>query len=388
MKAIIIRFCEIHLKGKNRGYFERMLVENIKNSLKDLNFTFNQLHCRYLIEDFSDNDYEIIIERLKKIAGIHSFSLATVVESEPDAIVNAVLDQVKDLSGTFKVVTNRAEKSFPYLSTEFSAMVGGEILKNYAPRLKVQIKNPDITVNVDIRENDDGKTFVFTETIKGISGMPVGSAGKGLLLISGGIDSPVAGYLTAKRGMKIDALHFQSFPYTGEAAKQKVVDLSKIVSEYNGGSLNLHVVSFTKIQEAIHEHCPESFMITMMRRFMMRIAERLAIKIGGQAIITGESLGQVASQTIESITSSNSVIEKLPVLRPLIMMDKIDIIDISEKIGTYETSILPYEDCCTVFLPQYPAIKPNLNKVIDAESKLDVEGLIADAMANIEVIKL
>lgn len=388
MKAIIIRFCEIHLKGKNRGYFERMLVENIKNSLKDLNFTFNQLHCRYLIEDFSDNDYEIIIERLKKIAGIHSFSLATVVESEPDAIVNAVLDQVKDLSGTFKVVTNRAEKSFPYLSTEFSAMVGGEILKNYAPRLKVQIKNPDITVNVDIRENDDGKTFVFTETIKGIGGMPVGSAGKGLLLISGGIDSPVAGYLTAKRGMKIDALHFQSFPYTGEAAKQKVVDLSKIVSEYNGGSLNLHVVSFTKIQEAIHEHCPESFMITMMRRFMMRIAERLAIKIDGQAIITGESLGQVASQTIESITSSNSVIEKLPVLRPLIMMDKIDIIDISEKIGTYETSILPYEDCCTVFLPQYPAIKPNLNKVIDAESKLDVEGLIADAMANIEVIKL
>jgi thiamine biosynthesis protein ThiI len=216
--------------------------------------------------------------------------------------------------------------------------------------------------------------------------MPVGSAGKGLLLISGGIDSPVAGYMTCKRGMKIDCLHFHSYPYTGQAAKEKVVELTRRVGEYNGG-INLYVVSFTKIQEEIHKKCPEEFMITLMRRFMMRIAERLANKLGDQAIITGESLGQVASQTIESITSSNSVVT-MPVLRPLIMFDKIDIIEISRKIDTYETSILPYEDCCTVFLPEYPAIKPNLEKVIKAESALDVESLIDEAMSNIELITL
>ena len=212
--------------------------------------------------------------------------------------------------------------------------------------------------------------------------MPVGSAGKGLLLISGGIDSPVAGYMTCKRGMKLDCIHFHSFPYTGEAAKEKVIELTKKVGEYNGG-INLFVVSFTHIQEAIHKHCPEEFMITIMRRFMMRIAERLAKQQGDQAIITGESLGQVASQTIESITSSNSVVT-MPVLRPLIAFDKLDIIEISRKIDTYETSILPYEDCCTVFLPKFPAIKPNLDRVIRAESKLDIEGLIDEAFKKIE----
>ncbi len=387
-KAIIIRFCEIHLKGKNRGYFEKMLIDNIKRSLKDIEHDFTVCHCRYMVENFSEFDYDLIIEKLTKIAGIHSVSPVTVCESKIESIVEAVLLEMKDKEGTFKVTTNRADKNFPMISTEISPYIGGQILKRYAPKLKAKMKDADHVVNVDIREAEDAKTFVFTETIKGIGGMPVGSAGKGLLLISGGIDSPVAGYMTAKRGMKIDALHFHSFPYTGEAAKQKVIDLAKIVADYNGGEINLHVVSFTKIQEAIHENCPESFMITMMRRFMMRIAERLSIKIGAQAIITGESLGQVASQTVESITSSNSVVEKLPVLRPLIMLDKIDIIDISEKIGTYQTSILPYEDCCTVFLPKFPLIKPNLNKVIQAESKLDVDGLIEDALNNVEVIKL
>ena len=387
-KAIIIRFCEIHLKGKNRGYFEKMLIENIKRSLSGIEHDFTVCHCRYMVENFSEYDYDLIVDKLTKIAGIHSISPVTVCESNIESITTAVLDLMKDKEGTFKINTNRADKNFPMLSTEISPYIGGQILKRYAPRLKVKIKDADYIVNVDIREAEDAKTFVFTDVIKGIGGMPVGSAGKGLLLVSGGIDSPVAGYMTAKRGMKIDALHFHSFPYTGEAAKQKVIDLSKIVAEYNGGAMNLYVVSFTKIQEAIHENCPESFMITMMRRFMMRIAERLSLKVGAQAIITGESLGQVASQTVESITSSNSVVEKLPVLRPLIMLDKIDIIDISEKIGTYQTSILPYEDCCTVFLPKYPLIKPNLNKVIEAEKRLDVEGLIEDALANIELIEL
>lgn len=379
-QAIIIRYCEIHLKGKNRGHFEKMLKENIKRSLRGIDFTFNVMHSRYLIENFDENDYEVITDKLKKIAGIHTFSRALVVDSTFENIFDAAKELVKEKEGTFKVATNRADKTFSPSSMETSMLLGGRLLELFAPRIKVDVKNPSFTVYVDIRE--DGKSFIYTDVEHGLSGMPVGSAGKGLLLISGGIDSPVAGYMTAKRGMKLDCLHFHSFPYTGEAAKEKVIELTKKVGEYNGG-INLFVVSFTHIQEAIHENCPEEFMITLMRRFMMRIAERLAIQQGDQAIITGESLGQVASQTIESITSSNSVVT-MPVLRPLIAFDKIDIIDIARKIDTYETSILPYEDCCTVFLPKYPAIKPNLERVKRAESKLDVEGLIDEAFKNVE----
>lgn len=382
--AIIIRYCEIHLKGKNRGYFEKLLRENIKKSLKGITHTFTTMHSRYLIEDFSECDLDIITEKLSKIAGIHTYSIALVVDNDLEQITCAAIEVCKDKEGTFKVETNRADKTFSPNSMETSMLLGGRLLEKYSAKLKVDVKKPSFTVYVDIRE--DGKSFVYTDVIHTLSGMPVGSAGKGLLLISGGIDSPVAGYMTCKRGMKIDCLHFHSYPYTGQAAKEKVVELTRRVGEYNGG-INLYVVSFTKIQEEIHKKCPEEFMITLMRRFMMRIAERLANKLGDQAIITGESLGQVASQTIESITSSNSVVT-MPVLRPLIMFDKIDIIEISRKIDTYETSILPYEDCCTVFLPEYPAIKPNLEKVIKAESALDVESLIDEAMSNIELITL
>lgn len=378
--AIIIRYCEIHLKGKNRGFFEKLLKENIVKSLKGINFTFTPMHSRYLIENFDENDYELITEKLSKIAGVHTYSKALVVQSNLDEIFEATKLLCKDKFGTFKVITNRADKNFTPSSMETSMVLGGKLLEFYGSKIKVDVKSPGFCLYVDIRE--DGKTFVYTDVIHCMSGMPVGSAGKGLLLISGGIDSPVAGYMMCKRGMKLNCLHFHSFPYTGEAAKEKVIELTKKVGEYNGG-INLFVVSFTHIQEEIHKHCPEEFMITLMRRFMMRIAERLAIQQGDQAIITGESLGQVASQTIESITSSNSVV-KMPVLRPLIAFDKIDIIDISRKIDTYETSILPYEDCCTVFLPKFPAIKPNLERVIRAESKLDVEGLIDEAFKNVE----
>ena len=382
--AIIIRYCEIHLKGKNRGYFEKMLKENIKRSIKDIPCDFTAMHSRYLIENFDEMDYDLIAEKLQKIAGIHTFSRAFVVDSDFEKIFEAASELCKEKSGTFKVATNRADKTFTPSSMETSMLLGGRLLELYAKNIKVDVKNPDFTVYVDIRE--DGKTFVYTDVVHCLSGMPVGSAGKGLLLISGGIDSPVAGYLTCKRGMKLDCIHFHSFPYTGEAAKEKVIELTKKVGEYNGG-INLYVVSFTHIQEAIHKNCPEEFMITLMRRFMMRIAERLAQKLGDQAIITGESLGQVASQTIESITSSNSVVT-MPVLRPLIMFDKIDIIEISRKIDTYETSILPYEDCCTVFLPKFPAIKPNLQRVLKAESKLDVDALIDEAFTKIEKYEL
>ena len=382
--AIIIRYCEIHLKGKNRSYFEKLLKENIKKSLKGINYSFVVMHSRYLIEDYSEEDFDLICEKLSKIAGIHNYSKAYVVDSLFENIIDACKYLCNDKVGTFKVVTNRADKTFTPNSMETSMKIGGILLETYSKTLKVDIKNPSFLVNIDIRE--DGKTLIYSDVVSCMSGMPVGSAGKGLLLISGGIDSPVAGYMTCKRGMKLDFLHFHSFPYTGEAAKEKVIELTSKIAEYNGGA-NLYIVSFTHIQEAIHENCPEEFMITLMRRFMMRIAERLARNLGGQAIITGESLGQVASQTIESITSSNSVVT-MPVLRPLICFDKIDIIEISRKINTYETSILPYEDCCTVFLPKYPAIKPNIKKVIEAESKLDVEMLIDEAFKKIEKIVL
>jgi thiamine biosynthesis/tRNA modification protein thiI len=383
-KAIIIRYCEIHLKGKNRGYFEKMLKENIKRSLKNINCTFAAMHSRYLIEDFSEEDLPIIEEKLHKIAGIHTYSIALVIENDFEKIFEACSSLCNGKHGTFRVTANRADKTFTPNSMECARLLGGRLLEVYGDKIKVDVVTPSFTVFVDIRE--DGKTFVYTDVVHCMSGMPVGSAGRGLLLISGGIDSPVAGYMMCKRGMKLDCLHFHSFPYTGEAAKQKVVDLTEKLGEYNGG-INLYVVSFTHIQEAIHENCPEEFMITLMRRFMMRIAERLSYKIGAQAIVTGESLGQVASQTIESITSSNSVVT-MPVLRPLIAFDKIDIIDISRKIATYETSILPYEDCCTVFLPKFPAIKPDLKRVLKAESNLDVDGLIEEAMKNIEKISL
>lgn len=383
-KAIVIRYSEIHLKGKNRGYFEKLLKNNIKNSLNGFSYTFTALHSRYMIEHYADEDESAIENKLSKIAGIHTYSRALVVDSTMDKIVDAARALCSRKTGTFKVATNRADKHFTPNSMEISRLVGGKILDAFYKDLKVSVKDPDFIVSIDIRE--DGKTFVYTENIHGIGGMPVGSAGKGMLLISGGIDSPVAGYMMAKRGMKLDAIHYHSFPYTGEAAKEKVVDLCRRVGEYNGG-INLYVVPFTKIQEAIHEKCHEEFMITMMRRFMMRIAERLAERLGDQAIITGESLGQVASQTIESMTSSNSVV-KMPVLRPLVAFDKVDIIKISKEIDTYETSILPYEDCCTVFLPKYPVIRPNLKKVEEMEKALDLEALINEAISNIEKYEL
>ena len=379
-RVILIRFGEIFLKGKNRGYFEKSLFSNIKTALDKFNLSVVKISGRYVVRNYNADDENEIVDRISKIPGIFSFSIADLIETSIENIENHSVELMKDEKGTFKVETNRADKNFTPNSMETSMILGGRLLDEFGGNLKVKVKEPDFVVHVDIRE--DGKTFVYTDVVNCISGMPVGSAGKGLLLISGGIDSPVAGYMMAKRGMKLNCLHFHSFPYTGEAAKEKVIELTKKVAEYNGG-INLFVISFTHIQEAIHKHCPEEFMITIMRRFMMRIAERLAKQQGDQAIITGESLGQVASQTIESITSSNSVVT-MPVLRPLIAFDKLDIIEISRKIDTYETSILPYEDCCTVFLPKFPAIKPNLDRVIRAESKLDIERLIDEAFKNVE----
>lgn len=383
-KVLIIRWCEIHLKGKNRGFFEKLLYQNIKNAIKDIDCKLVRVQGRYLIEDLSDFDVEACISALKTVSGIHSVSMATCFDTSIEAIKKVAVEEFKYKSGTFKVETKRADKKFKISSVDLSKMIGGEILRSNN-NLSVDVHSPNHTLYIEIRENN--KTHIFTDTIKMMGGMPVGSSGKGLVMLSGGIDSPVASYMMAKRGMQLEAVHFHSYPYTGELAKQKVIELGSIISKYSQG-LKLHIVKFTEIQEAIHEKLPEEYMITMMRRFMMRISERIANKQGASAIITGECLGQVASQTVESITSSQNAVKVLPVLRPLIGFDKLEIIDIATNIGTYETSVLPYEDCCTVFLPKYPVIKPKLEKVEYFESLLDVEGLIENALNNTEVIKL
>ncbi len=381
-KIIIVRYCEIHLKGKNRGFFERLLQENVQKALSDIPHSMRILNARYLIENFNEDDYAEIEKKLLKVPGIHSFSPAYVVKSDLDEITECVKYLCDGKVGEFKVETNRADKTFPMTSVQVSCELGGRLL-DFNPNLTVNVVNPQFVVSVDMRES--GETLIYTDVVKGIGGLPTGSSGKGVLMLSGGIDSPVAGFMLARRGMRLDAVHFHSYPYTSEAAKEKVETLCKMVSEY-AGSMNLYVVKFTHIQEEIHEKCPEELLITMMRRLMMRITEKIALAHGGQAIITGESLGQVASQTIESITSSNSVV-KMPVLRPLIALDKLEIIEIANKIGTYDTSILPYEDCCTVFLPKFPAIKPKTETILKAESALDVETLVNEAIENLEVIR-
>jgi len=380
--TILIRYGELFLKGKNKGYFERTLINQIRERLSAFNCEVKKISGRYFVCGYNDYDEFQIIEALSKIFAIHSISPAKMIDTSVENITNYI-SQLELQQNTFRVTVKRADKSFPVNSSDFASKMGGVILKNNN-HLKVDLINPQVDVNIDIREN--GKTFIFFEKIPCLGGMPLGTAGKGLLLLSGGIDSPVAGYTVAKRGMQITALHFHSYPYTSEQAKQKVLDLAKILSDYTG-NIKVYVCGFTHTQEEIHKHCNDEYMITIMRRIMMRIAERLCEKEGLQTIITGESLGQVASQTIESITVTNGVIEKLPVLRPLIAMDKEDITEIARNINTYKTSILPYEDCCTVFLPDHPVIKPKLEKVLHEESKLDIDALVEECIQNIQVFE-
>ena len=380
MKVIIIRYSEIHLKGNNRDFFESALVNNIKLVLKDYKYEFSRSNARYVVRNFDEIYLDEIIDAIKNVFGVHSLSVAEEVDTDYAKISQAALEFAPQ-SGTFKVNTNRADKRFPMPSMKVSAEVGGDILQ-HNPNLTVDLFNPEHVVSIDIREN--GKTFVYSQTIKAVNGMPVGTGGKGIVMLSGGIDSPVAAYMMAKRGMSLRAVHFHSFPYTSMQAKQKVLDLAKIVKKYTL-RITVDVVSFTEIQTAIHEKCPEEYMITIMRRFMMRIAERIAKNHGAGAVITGESLGQVASQTLESITSTNSV-ATIPVFRPLIGFDKDEIIEISQKIGAFETSILPYEDCCTIFLPKRPVTKPRLSAVEKVESVLDVETLVNNALNSIETV--
>ena len=392
-RVIIIRYGEIFLKGKNRDYFESLLIHNIKDSLEGLTYTFTKSQGRYFIENYDLAIEDELVDKIIKVFGVYSISIGEKVPTNEEgnyaeirkALVQLAVDTVESTfkkDPSFRVTVKRADKKLKMNSAEIAAYVAGDILRAI-PNFRVDLDNHDFEFFVDIREN--GKAFVYCGVIPGPGGLPVGCSDKGLVLISGGIDSPVATYMMAKRGMKLVAIHFASPPYTSEKAKEKVVELRNIVSKY-ATPIKIYVVNFTDIQVAIHEKCPAELMITIMRRFMMRIATEVAKREKCGAIITGESLGQVASQTVQSITCTNAV-TTTPVFRPLIGMDKEEIMAIARKIGTFDTSILPYEDCCTIFLPKQPAIRPKLEYVEKVEKNIEnAEELMQKALDEMEVL--
>ncbi len=381
MKSILLRMGELFLKGENRGMFENVLVSNIRKKLEGLNYKLQRTRGRIMIAEFDEENE--IVERLTKVFGLVSLSVAEEVDASPTAISQYV-STIKLSNKTFKVDVNRADKRFPISSMDFAAELGGEILENN-PNAIVELYHPEIVIHVDIRNN--GKAYIFDKSIKCQGGLPLSTSGKALLLLSGGIDSPVAGYMMAKRGLKLQAIHFYSYPYTSEQAKQKVITLARKLSEYVD-DIKLHCISFTKVQEEIHAKCAPEFMITIMRRIMMRVAEIIAKREDAGAIVTGESLGQVASQTMQSMTVTEDALESLPIFRPCIGLDKEDIVKIAKEIDTFETSILPYEDCCTVFLPKNPVIKPKLSKARSEEANLDVDALVQECLAGEEIINI
>ena len=382
-EVILVRFGEIFLKGKNYAFFENTLFKNIKRRLSKYNLTLDRTSGRFIVFNYNEQDKDDIIDILKNTFGLVSISAAKEIDSTPENIYS----ECKKISlgtKTFKVETKRADKTFPMNSRELCEELGHLIL-TCNPNSSVDVHEPQIVVHVDIRLN--GKTYIYYDKIACLGGMPVSTAGRGMLLLSGGIDSPVAGFLMAKRGLCLNAIHFHSYPYTSEQARQKVIDLAHILKKYVG-NINLHIIPFTRIQEEIHKNCDDEYMVTIVRRFMMDIAERVAKKSGCTCLITGENLGQVASQTVAGITSTNLMAHELPVFRPLISFDKVEISKISEQIGTYETSILPYEDCCSVFLPKNPVTHPKIDKILHNESLLDRETLIEQAINNMEILKI
>lgn len=381
-KVILIRFSEIHLKGKNKSYFLRLLYDNIKRAIKGMECKLERIQNRILIRDYPDKQEDEIIAEVKKVFGVYSLSIAYEMPTDHKTIKEFVSNI--EIEGSFKVDTNRADKSFPIKSNELDCEMG-EILLNKNPNAKVDVKKPDTIVHIDIREN--GMTYIFYQIIYTYGGMPLGEYRDGLLLLSGGIDSPVAGFQMAKRGLRQDILHFDSYPYTSPMARDKVISLAKQIKTYIGCRY-MFIVSMTTIQEEFHLHCKEEYAISLLRRAMIRIAEKLCSEKGYKTIITGESLGQVASQTVESITVTNNVAKTYPILRPLISFNKDEIIKVAQEIDTYETSILPYEDCCTVFLPKNPVIKPKVFVAEKEEKNVNLDELIQKAIDKMIVIEL
>ena len=378
-KIILIKYGELTTKKNNRNLFINLLYENIKNKLKNYDVKIVKNRVRMFIE--TNDNIDEIVNILSNIFGIHSIVVAYKVDNNIDSIKNNVLDIVKNIEfKTFKVETKRSDKRFPIPSMEFNNVIGGLILKNIS-NVKVDVHNPEYELKIEIRED---YAYIYTKEIKGAGGYPVGVAGKGLLMLSGGIDSPVAGYLAMKRGIKIECIYFESPPHTSIQAKNKVKKLVEKLSKYNS-NITLNIINFTEIQEAIYQYCPKEYMITIMRRMMYRISEQVARKRKALVIINGESVGQVASQTLNSMNVINNV-TNYPVIRPVACLDKLEIIDISKKIDTYETSILPYEDCCTIFLPKHPVINPILESAINYENNFDYESLIKNAIDNMETV--
>lgn len=388
-RSFLIKYAEIGVKGKNRYIFEDALVKQIHHRLKNLegNFEVTKEAGRIYAEASEDFDYDEVIDALQHVFGI--VGICPMVQIEDNGyedlktqVVKYIDDAYEDKHFTFKVVARRANKQYPVVSDQINRDLG-EVILNAFPETKVNVHTPDVLLRVEVRH----KINIFSETIPGPGGMPIGTAGRAMLLLSGGIDSPVAGWMIAKRGVTIDATYFHAPPYTSERAKQKVVDLAKLVAKYTG-PIRLNIINFTDIQLYIYDQCPHDELTIIMRRYMMKIAETIAKENDCLALVTGESIGQVASQTMQSLAVTNEVCE-LPVMRPLIAFDKQDIVDISLKIGTYETSVLPYEDCCTIFVAKHPVTKPSLKKIKNSEKKLDekIDELMKTALETREVIR-
>lgn len=385
---LIVRCGEVALKGMNKPYFERMLVDRIRRNLKAFKgVDIKRQEGLIFIRAEKDLDIDAIIKETAKVFGVASISKAVEAEPELNAIGEAAVEYMMNLIETrgvqtFKVEAKRADKNFPVKSPEIGRIIGAKVLVG-CKVLKVNVHEPDVLLHVDVRHD---KAYIYEGKVNGFGGLPLGTNGKGMILLSGGIDSPVAAWMMAKRGMMIEAVHFHSYPYTSPRAQEKVEDLARILSTYVG-KFKMHTVNLLPIQEQIVMNCPEEETTILVRRFMMRIAERIAEKTDCMMLITGENLGQVASQTAESLVVTDASVSK-PVMRPLIAMDKTDIMDKAKEIGTYEKSIEPYEDCCTVFLPKHPTTKPKLEKILESESKLDCEALIEAAVASAEVINI
>ena len=388
--AFLIKYAEIAIKGKNRYLFEDALVKQMRLALESVEGDFQVIkeQGRVYVLCPENYDFDEAVEALQRVFGIVGISPVMIfpdqgLEQTKKDVLEYMQARYPDFSGTFKVYTRRAKKSYPVPSMEVSAELGGVILDHF-PGASVDVHTPELTLSVEIRE----KIYVYSETLPGPGGMPVGTNGKAMLLLSGGIDSPVAGYMIAKRGVKIDAVYFHAPPYTSERAKQKVVDLAKLVAQYSG-PIRLHVVNFTDIQLYIYDQCPHEELTIIMRRYMMRIAEHFAKESGCLGLITGESIGQVASQTLQSLAATNEVCT-IPVYRPVIGFDKQEIVGISRKINTFETSIQPFEDCCTIFVAKHPVTKPNLNVIHRSEKKLDekIDQLMKEAIETTEVIEI
>ena len=378
-EVLLVRYGEVFLKGANRPHFIKVLTDNVKRAVKPLHGHVWFSDSRIYVSDFED--MAACIDSVRRVFGVYSVSPAYEMEKDLEAIGEKCSELMRDRQGSFKVYGKRSDKQFPLNSQELASEIGGIVLGSN-PHLRVDVHKPEHRVSVEIRDH----AYVYVDEIRAVGGLPMGTGGRGAFLLSGGIDSPVAGYQLMKRGVRCCAIHFQSPPFTGELARDKVLQLARQLCKYCG-TLQVYIVPFTKCQLEIHEKCPEGLGTLITRRFMMRIAERIAEKYGALALITGESLGQVASQTMEAITCTDSVVQ-MPVFRPLIGMDKTEIMSIAAEIGTYDISILPYEDCCTVFTPKHPITRPKLSTMPKAEAKLDIDALVEEAVSNTTVEKI